>query len=82
MTIKYSSLAAGGHAHPELRPGDKWKDSRGNIVIIESYRSDIKSLSKRKFVQKMDKLLYSMYFKNRQKTTTALTGSNYDPNYD
>lgn len=40
MTIKNSGLAAGGRAHPEIRPGDKWKDSRGNIVIIESYRFD------------------------------------------
>lgn len=40
MTIKNSGLAAGGPAHPEIRPGDKWKDSRGNIVIIESYRFD------------------------------------------
>ena len=38
MTIKNSGLAAGGHAHPEIRPGDKWKDNRGGIVIIESYR--------------------------------------------
>ena len=38
MTIKISGLAAGGRAHPEIRPGDKWKDGRGNIVIIESYR--------------------------------------------
>ncbi|HHO8394417.1 hypothetical protein [Klebsiella pneumoniae] len=41
MTIKISGLAAGGRAHPEIRPGDKWKDSRGSIVIIESYRFDI-----------------------------------------
>lgn len=47
-----------------------------------SYSCFIKSLSKRKFVQKRDKLLYSMDFKNRQKTTTALTGSGYDPKYD
>ncbi|HBR1007826.1 DUF4222 domain-containing protein [Klebsiella pneumoniae] len=40
MTIKISGLAAGGRAHPEIRPGDKWKDSRGSIVIIESYRFD------------------------------------------
>lgn len=40
MTIKNSGLAAGGRAHPEIRPGDKWKDSRGKLVIIESYRSD------------------------------------------
>ena len=40
MTIKNSGLAAGGRAHPEIRPGDKWKDSRGSIVIIESYRFD------------------------------------------
>lgn len=40
MTIKNSGLAAGGRAHPEIRPGDKWKDSRGNVVIIESYRFD------------------------------------------
>ncbi|HHA1286633.1 TPA: DUF4222 domain-containing protein [Enterobacter roggenkampii] len=40
MTIKNSGLAAGGRAHPEIRPGDKWKDGRGNIVIIESYRFD------------------------------------------
>ncbi|MEQ0826318.1 DUF4222 domain-containing protein [Enterobacter dykesii] len=40
MTIKNSGLTAGGRAHPEIRPGDKWKDSRGNLVIIESYRSD------------------------------------------
>ncbi|EAZ9185390.1 DUF4222 domain-containing protein [Salmonella enterica subsp. enterica serovar Berkeley] len=38
MTIKNSGLAAGGRAHPEIRPGDKWKDGRGGIVIIESYR--------------------------------------------
>lgn len=40
MTIKNSGLAAGGRAHPEIRPGDKWKDSRGKLVIIESYRFD------------------------------------------
>ncbi|AKM86245.1 DUF4222 domain-containing protein [Enterobacter hormaechei] len=40
MTIKNSGLTAGGRAHPEIRPGDKWKDSRGNQVIIESYRFD------------------------------------------
>ncbi|SQC57519.1 Uncharacterised protein [Klebsiella pneumoniae] len=38
MTIKNSGLAAGGRAHREIRPGDKWKDSRGEIVIIESYQ--------------------------------------------
>lgn len=38
MMIKNSGLAAGGRAHPEIRPGDKWKDSRGEIVIIESYQ--------------------------------------------
>lgn len=41
MTIENSGLTAGGRAHPEIRPGDKWKDSRGGIVIIESYRFDI-----------------------------------------
>ncbi|MDE8393110.1 DUF4222 domain-containing protein, partial [Klebsiella pneumoniae] len=40
MTIENSGLTAGGRAHPEIRPGDKWKDSRGGIVIIESYRFD------------------------------------------
>lgn len=40
MTIKNSGLAAGGLAHTEIWPGDKWKDSRGNIVIIESHRFD------------------------------------------
>ena len=40
MTIENSGLTAGGRAHPEIRPGDKWKDSRGSIVIIESYRFD------------------------------------------
>lgn len=41
MTNKNSGLAAAGRAHPEIRPGDKWKDGRGGIVIIESYRFDI-----------------------------------------
>ncbi|WP_407173341.1 hypothetical protein [Citrobacter farmeri] len=41
MKIKNSGLDAGGRAHPKNRPGDKWKDSRGNLVIIESYRFDI-----------------------------------------
>jgi hypothetical protein len=38
MTTKNSGLNAGGRAHPEIRPGDKWKDSRGGSLIIESYR--------------------------------------------
>lgn len=50
MTIKNSGLAAGGRAHPEIRPGDKWKDGRGNLVIIESYRFD-KQLSLLKLEQ-------------------------------
>ncbi len=31
MTIENSGLTAGGRAYPEIRPGDKWKDGRGNI---------------------------------------------------
>jgi len=40
MKKKLTGFDAGGHTHPEIRPGDKWKDSRGNLVIIESCRSD------------------------------------------
>ncbi|MFS2060140.1 DUF4222 domain-containing protein [Kosakonia cowanii] len=40
MKKKLTGFDAGGHTHPEIRPGDKWKDGRGNLVIIESYRSD------------------------------------------
>jgi len=38
MKKKLTGFDAGGHTHPEIRPGDKWKDSRGGIVIIESYQ--------------------------------------------
>ncbi|RJT27690.1 DUF4222 domain-containing protein [Buttiauxella izardii] len=38
MKKKLTGLIAGGLAHPEIRQGDKWKDSRGNIVIIQSNR--------------------------------------------
>ncbi|ATI86716.1 DUF4222 domain-containing protein [Salmonella enterica] len=38
MTIKNPGLTAGGRAHPEIRPGDKWKDKRGCLVTVESYR--------------------------------------------
>lgn len=54
----------------------------GSELVVFAARCVIKSLSKRKFVQKMDKLLYSMDFNNRLKTITALTGCGYDPNYD
>jgi hypothetical protein len=38
MKNKLTGLTAGGLTHPEIRKGDKWKDGRGNIVIIESNR--------------------------------------------
>ncbi|EAT4435230.1 DUF4222 domain-containing protein [Salmonella enterica] len=38
MTIKNPGLTAGGRAHSEIRPGDKWKDKRGCLVTVESYR--------------------------------------------
>jgi hypothetical protein len=38
MKNKLTGLTAGGLAHPEIRNGDKWKDGRGNIVIIQSNR--------------------------------------------
>ncbi|MEN3754473.1 DUF4222 domain-containing protein [Mangrovibacter sp. SLW1] len=41
MTMKNPGFAAGGRAHPEIRPGDKWKDRQGKTVIIESYQSRI-----------------------------------------
>lgn len=36
MKKKLTGSAASGLAHPEIRRGDKWKDGRGNIVIIQS----------------------------------------------
>lgn len=38
MKKKLTGLNAGGFAHPEIRPGDKWKDNRGCLVTVESYR--------------------------------------------
>lgn len=38
MKINKSGFNAGGFAHPEIRPGDKWKDKRGCIITIESYQ--------------------------------------------
>ncbi|WP_417642203.1 DUF4222 domain-containing protein [Enterobacter kobei] len=38
MKKKISGLIAGGFSRPEIRPGDKWKDNRGCLVTIESYR--------------------------------------------
>lgn len=38
MAKKLTGLIASSIAHPEICHGDKWKDKRGEIVIIESYR--------------------------------------------
>ncbi|MGO2145241.1 MAG: DUF4222 domain-containing protein [Serratia bockelmannii] len=38
MKKKNPGLIASGSAQPEINQGDKWNDSRGGIVIIESYR--------------------------------------------
>lgn len=38
MKNKLTGLTAGGFAHPEIRPGDKWKDNRGCLVTVEIYR--------------------------------------------
>lgn len=38
MKKKLTGFNAGGLAHPEIRPGDKWKDNRGCLVTVESYR--------------------------------------------
>lgn len=36
MKKTLTGLAAGGLPRPEIRQGDKWKDKRGSIVIIQS----------------------------------------------
>lgn len=38
MKKKLTGLNAGGFTHPDIRPGGKWKDNRGCLVTVESYR--------------------------------------------
>lgn len=38
MAKKINQTRSEGIAQPEIRPGDKWKDGRGDIVTVESYR--------------------------------------------
>lgn len=35
MAMKNNGLTAGGQTQPEIRPGDKWKDKFGVIIVIQ-----------------------------------------------
>lgn len=34
MMQKKTGTSASGRAQPEIRPGDKWRDSRGSVITI------------------------------------------------
>ncbi|HED1397938.1 TPA: DUF4222 domain-containing protein, partial [Citrobacter freundii] len=38
MEKKLTGSLASGFARPVIRKGDKWKDKRGCLVTVESYR--------------------------------------------
>ena len=38
MERKSTGLTSGDVPHPKIEAGDKWKDGRGSVVIIESYQ--------------------------------------------
>ncbi|MER3141054.1 DUF4222 domain-containing protein [Salmonella enterica] len=38
MAKKITGDAASGQALPEIRPGDKWRDKSGGVVLITDYQ--------------------------------------------
>ncbi|HBC2889713.1 TPA: DUF4222 domain-containing protein [Citrobacter freundii] len=38
MKRKLTGSTASGFARPVIRKGDKWKDQRGALITVESYR--------------------------------------------
>ncbi|MGU9774815.1 DUF4222 domain-containing protein [Salmonella enterica] len=38
MTKKNNQACPEGIAHPEIRPGDKWQDKSGGVVLITGYQ--------------------------------------------